>query len=118
MVARADQTTLFRAPECEAHATPRRLLRQSQRNFEHGRRAAAVVIDPRPFGHAVEMRTNDDQCTLVVGARVGNDVSGRALAGDSVDRQAHGATSPSRERTAEFVRHTDHGNGGTIAQNT
>src|SRR5262249_19859015 len=108
VVARADQATLLRAPECEAHAPAVlcRLLRQSQRRFEHGRRAAAVVIDPRSLGHAVEVRTNDDQWALVVAASVGHDVSSRTLAAHSVHRKTYDAAGPSRERAAELVRHT------------
>ena len=119
-MARTDQATLLCAPECEAHATTilSRLLCQSQRCFEHSGRAAAVVIDPGPLGHAIKVRTDDDQCALVVEASVGHDVSSRALACDSVDREAHGVAGPGRKRAAIFVRHTDHGNGSAIAQNT
>src|SRR5262245_10070216 len=88
MVARADEAMLLCAPEREAHATPcfGRLLAQSQRRFEHYRRATTIVVDARPFWHAVEMRFSDNQGTIV---RVGQHVSSEPLAGHGIDVEAH-----------------------------
>src|SRR5262245_37054571 len=95
MVARADEATLLCAPEREAHATASlgRPFGQSQRRFEHYRRAATIVVDARPLRHAVEMRTNDDQGTIAIQSRIGQHVSSEPLAGNGIDFEPHsGAT--------------------------
>src|SRR5438876_10855099 len=76
MVARANEPALLCTPECEAHATASlgRPLGQSQRRFEHYRRAATIVVDARPLRHAVEMCTNDDQGAIAIKSRIGQHV--------------------------------------------
>ena len=106
MVARADEAALLGAPEREAHAAAVwRIAGQSQRGFEHRGRAAAIVVDARPLRHAVEMRADDDQGDRSpVGSALGQHVAGRALAGDSVDREAHGGAAVGRDAASERPR--------------
>src|SRR5262245_36273356 len=73
MMARADEAALLCTPECEAHAAAGlgRTLGQLQRRFEHCSRTATIVVDARPLRYAVEMRTNDDQGTIVIPSHIG-----------------------------------------------
>ena len=89
---RAVEAVFFGAPEAKAYpllgrfgSVPGKL----QRGFEHRRRAAAVIVDARALGHAVEVRADDDQLTVGIGGSVRQRVASHALTHHGVDCETH-----------------------------
>src|SRR5262249_25818568 len=117
---RPDEAALFGAPECEAQVTAplSRLLRQLQGRFEHGSRAAAIVVDAGALGHAVEMRSHHNP-GAVAARGFGHDVAGGSLSRDGVDGETHGdaaGLSLDAKGAAERIRDANRWNRGELRQ--
>ena len=98
---RADQALLLGAPEREAHRVGhRRRPAELHRGLQQRRRPRAVVVDPRPVRHRVQVRAGEHHLVGVAGAGLGDHVAAAPLLDRGVQHERHRRPGPGEQRVA------------------